>query len=259
MKGLDEKAVSLIEKLVGERFDNISLQFLGLIPKISKQKKIVFSTSKNNLISLFLQALGTRTPNGDEENVLKTMLRVADGYIKALKEKTQSTIINKINANVAENKGNITLKSAKKVFRDEMDKAGQHFKLIANAESNKATNTGTALQIQKVGESNGESDPTVFFVVHKDEKNHPDTLRLHLLPDGITPRCWLLSELGQEYHKKGDPNPKVQGTHPYCRCKLTYLPKGFSFEGGKISWKSLDWDELKHQRENFEMPKNQAK
>ena len=259
MKGLSSEAAEVIEKMIGDKFDVIGMQFLGLVPKVSKTKRIVFSTAKNSLTSLFLQSLGTRDPSKEEEDTLKVILRIANGYVEALKERTQSRVIQNINAYIAEQNSKrepVSGKEAKKIMEDELDKAGKHFKLIANSESNKTTNIGTGLQIQKVGESNGEEDPTVFFIVTIDDVTGPEEFVLHLLPDRKTPRVWKLSEIGHEYHKKGDSNPKFPGLHPNCRCKLTYLAKGFGFdEDGNVTYKGADWDELEHQRKEYGLPR----
>lgn len=258
MRGLSLKAVESIERMISSKFDNIGMQFLGMVPKITKTKKIVFSTSQNSLTSLFLQALGTRNPNTEEEDTLKVILRIANGYVEALKERTQARIIQNINAYMLDQNAKrepVQLTQTKKIFREEMDKAGNHFKLIANSESNKTANVGTALQISKVGESNGEEDPTVFFIVTIDDVTGSEEFRLHLLPDRKTPRLWKLSEIGHEYHKKGESNPKFAGLHPNCRCKITYLAKGFGFdENGKSVWKGLDHDEFEVQRKQYGKP-----
>ena len=257
MKGLSDKAVEAIERMVADRFDSIGMQFLGMIPKVTKSKRIIFSTAKNSLTSLFLQALGSRNPNKQEEDTLKVILRIANSYVDALKNRTQARIIQNINAYVTDQNSKretVKIGETKKIFREEMDKAGKHFKLIANSESNKTTNMGTALQISKVGESNGEDDPTVFFVVTIDDVTGKEEFKLHLLPDKKTPRVWKLSEIGSEYHKKGDTNPKFAGLHPNCRCKITYLSKGFGFENGKVSYISADHDELESQRKEFGKP-----
>ena len=73
MKGLNLKAIEALSQLIDKRFDPITLDFLGLIPKISREKKIVFSTSRNSLTSLFLQSLGTRNPSHTEEDALKVI------------------------------------------------------------------------------------------------------------------------------------------------------------------------------------------
>jgi len=259
MNGLSLKAVEAIERMVSERFDTIGVQFLGIIPTVTRTKRIVFSSARNSLTSLFLQALGTRNPNNSEEETLKVILRIANGYVDALKERTQARIVQNINAYILDQQAKdnpVSIDKTKKIFREEMDKAGKHFKLIANSESNKTTNVGTALQISKVAESQGVEDPTVFFIVTVDDVTGPEEFVLHLLPDKKTPRVWKLSEIGNEYHKKGDSNPKFPGLHPNCRCKLTYLAKGFGFdEGGKIKYKGKDWDEFEYQRKEYGKPR----
>lgn len=258
MKGLSNDAVEAIERMISDRFDTIGMNFLGMIPKVTKTKRIVFSTAKDSLTSLFLQALGSRDPNKEEEDTLKVILRIANGYVDALKSRTQARVVQSINAYVLDQNAKrepISLDQTKKIFREEMDKAGKHFKLIANSESNKATNMGTALQISKVGESNGEEDPTVFFVVTIDDVTGSEEFKLHLLPDRKTPRVWKLSEIGSEYHKKGDSNPKFAGLHPNCRCKITYLAKGFGFDAsGKVTYISSDHDEFENQRKEYGKP-----
>lgn len=260
MKGLSLKAFDAIEAMIKNRFDAISMKFLGLIPKKIKEKVITFSTTNEpNMISLFLQALGSKEPNVIEEQTLKTMLRVSNGYLDALRDRTAAKIMHEIESQVT----NASLKnqaaSIKKldsIINKEMGRAGTHLKLIVNAESNKAANTGTALQISKLSSEKGEDDPTVFFIVTIDDVTGPEEFVLHLLSDNKTPRLWKLSEIGSEYHKVGDPNPKLPGLHPNCRCKLTYLAKGWGFnEAGKVKFISLEHDEFKKQREKHGLPR----
>lgn len=261
MKGLTVKAVEAIEQMVGTKFDEIGMEFIGLVPKISRTKRIVFSTARNSLTSLFLQALGSRNPSKSEEEMLKVLLRIANNYVEGLKERTQARVVQNINSYVMDQNSKrepIKKNKISKIYNDEMDKAKKHFKLIANSESNKVTNVGTAMQIAKVGESNGEDDPTVFFVVTIDDVTGPEEFVLHLLPDRKTPRVWKLSEIGNEYHKKGDHNPKFAGLHPNCRCKLTYLAKGYGFDkNGKVTYIGKDHNELIWQRERHGLPREE--
>ena len=92
MKGLSVNALQVIEDLIDGRFNSISLKFLGIVPKLTREKKIIFSTNKSSLTSLFLQALGSRDPNKNEEDSLKVILRMANGYIDALKSKTKNKV-----------------------------------------------------------------------------------------------------------------------------------------------------------------------
>jgi hypothetical protein len=260
MKGLSLKAFDAIERMIKNRFDSISMQFLGMVPTKLKSKQITFSTSpETSMISLFLKALGSQSPNAIEEQTLKTMLRVSNGYLDALRDRTAAKIMHEIESQIT----NASLKNQKSstkkidgIINKEMGRAGTHLKLIVNSESNKAANTGTALQISKLSAEKGEDDPTVFFIVVKDEVTGPEEWILHLLPDRKTPRLWKLSEIGAEYHKVGDPNPKLPGLHPNCRCKLTYLAKGWGFSSeGKVKFISLEHDEFKRQRELYGKPR----
>ena len=42
MKGLSLRIIEEIEKTIGTQFDEFALRFLGIIPKLSRSKKIVF-------------------------------------------------------------------------------------------------------------------------------------------------------------------------------------------------------------------------
>lgn len=259
MKGLSEKAVKAIENLIKAKFDGLSLKFLGLIPEPSREKRIVFSTSRENILSLFLQSLGSRKPTNEEEEAAKVLMRIASSYLDGLRDKTVAKIIHDIDSHVR-NKGlkqqPVSSAEIKQIINTTMDKAKNHFKLIVNNESNKAANVGTAMQISKLAADKGEDDPTVFFIVTVDDVTGSEEFVLHLLEDRKTPRVWKLSEIGSEYHKKGDPNPKFPGLHPNCRCKLTYLAEGWGFdEDGKVKFINPDWDEYTFQRMKYSTPR----
>ena len=89
-----------------------------------------------------------------------------------------------------------------------------------------------------------------------DDVTGPEEFVLHLLKDRKTPRLWKLSEVGSDYHKKGDSEPKFAGLHPNCRCKLTYLAKGFGFDAaGEVKYIAPDHDEFKVQRKEYGKPR----
>ena len=262
MKGLPFKAVKSIEKLIEGKFDFLALNFLGMIPK-QKSKSIVFSSGNSSIVFLYLKALGKKRMTKEERDLLKVILNVASGYIDSLKDRTKSKVINSIDSYMRDVKlkdRTPKIKEIKKLVDKEMKSAKKHFELIANSESNKSINFGTAMKIARVTKRHGDEDPTVFFMVTIDDVTGDEEFVLHLLPDRITPRVWKLSEIGSEYHKKGDSNPKFAGLHPNCRCKLAYLPKGFGFnKNGKIHFKGLEHDEYKEQRKEFGTPRSDVK
>ena len=97
MKGLSLKAFEAIERMIKNRFDSISMKFLGIVPQPNKTKQIIFNTApKNSMISLFLQALGSKEPNNLEEQTLKTMMRVSNGYLNALRDRSAAKIMHDV-------------------------------------------------------------------------------------------------------------------------------------------------------------------
>ena len=259
MKGLSLKAFSAIERIIKDRFDRISMQFLGILPQKDKTKTITFNTTQDSLLSLFLKALGSEKPNKVEEQTLKTLTRVASGYLDALRDRSAARIMHDIDSHVTTQslrKEPVSIKTIDQVINKEMDKAGKNLKMIVSAETNKAANTGLALQIAQKAEDVKDEDPTVFFHVTVDDVTGPEEFVLHLLLDRKTPRLWKLSEIGAEYHKVGDPNPKLPGLHPNCRCRLAYLPKDYGFDDrGHIKFIALGHDEFIHQREKHPKPR----
>jgi hypothetical protein len=95
----------------------------------------------------------------------------------------------------------------------------------------------------------GDADPTVFFVLVRDQNTCKECIRLHLMPDQSTPRLWKFSELKQGYHKRGEEKASAFGLHPHCRCTLTYLSGGFGFdEFGKLEYKGENFNAYSKQK-----------
>jgi hypothetical protein len=258
MKGLPLKAFEAIERMIKDRFDSISMKFLGLIPTQTKTKNIIFNASKDNIIGLFLKALGSKEPNELEEQTLKTMMRVSNGYLDALRDRSTSRIMHDVDSYVTNQSlknSPVSVKKIDTIINKEMGKAGNNLKMIVNSESNKAANTGTALQIAKLAENRGEGDPTVFFIIVDDEKTGFYEYILHTLPDRKTPRLWKLSEISASYYQPGGQYPSLSGLHVFCRCRISYLPPDWGFNSdGKVKFIGLGHDEFKVQREKYGLP-----
>jgi hypothetical protein len=245
------KLVDRIQDFVSAKFDKIALRFLGIIPRLSRNKTEL-RTTRSSLASLFLQALGTREPNQTEEDALKMCLRIASDYMESLKQKTQAEILVNLNEEFRKKPDAVNVS---RVVREGFNKATNHLNVVLNAESNRCVNTANSLKIQKVAASQGVEDPTVFFNVTIDDVTGPYEFILHLLPDRVTPRLWKMSEITQNYYKNGDQYPSLLGLHPMCRCKITFLPISFGFdEKGRVTYISKGHDEFKAQREKYGLP-----
>ncbi len=253
MFGISSSGKEQIAKIIEDMFDSIALQFIGDIPKLKKAKSLVISSKRNlGLSNLFVQAMRNKAPNEIESDALKSLLESAFGYVESLKSKTKTNVTERIdglakearmrNQKIDENEVNL-------VIAEEMAKAKSHMQAIAESEATKLRNLGTMMDISRVASSVGDNDPTVFFVVVKDGVTCKECMRLHLMPDQVTPRLWKFSELKQGYHKRGEDNPSAFGLHPHCRCTLTYLSQGFGFDkNGMLSYQGEDYSAYRSQR-----------
>jgi hypothetical protein len=252
--GLSASSKEQVSSLIEDMFGKLALQFIGAIPRYKGQKTIIISGRKDyGLPELFVQAMSNRSPNELEQDALRGFLDTANSYIDALKIRAKTNVIEQIDALARESKANdrkVDREDIQAILDTEMRKAKSSLKTIAESESTKLRNLGTLMNIGRLASNLGDDDPSVFFIVVKDDVTCEECKRLHLMPDGSTPRVWKLSELGQGYHKRGENMPSVFGLHPHCRCTLTYLSEGFGFDKrGKLKYHAQVYSEFKKQRE----------
>ena len=251
MYGISSSGKDAIALAVEKMFDQLAYNLLGNIPKL-KEKSPFFSSSPNfSLAHIFIQALGQKEPNVFQREVLKGLLNSSHRFVESLKNKTSSNVVEAIDALVKESKIRsdlITTVQVAEVMAQEMEKARSQMKLIAEAETTKTRNFGHLSEIVSNTKNEGLDDPTVFFIIVRDGATCKECLRLHMMPDEVTPRVWKMSELSMGWHKRGEDRPSACGEHPFCRCSLTQLPPGWGFKAGYLSFISLDWNEYKKQR-----------
>jgi hypothetical protein len=253
MNGISSSGKTEIGKVVEDIFDRIALQMVGSIPRLAHKKMLILSAKPNfNLAHLFVQALGNKTPNVLESDALKGMLDATIGYLESLKAKTRATVTEQLDGLIrdAEARGEKVGEAEVEVLlKEQFGKARNALRTIAEAESNKVKSVGVMMDISKISATAGEADPAVFWVCVHDDKLCPECRRLHLMPDGVTPRVWRFSEVGHGYHKRGDAAPSIVGLHPGDRCVLTYLARGFGFKNGRVGYIREGHDEYRRQRE----------
>ncbi len=253
MIGITGPTKEKVGQIVDDMFDNIALQLIGDIPRLRRKKLAIISMERNfGLAHLFVQAMQNKVPNQVEQDLLRGLLASTDGYIESLKNRTRSNVTEALDglartARAAKDK--VDQEKIEAVIAEEMGKARSHMAAIVESEATKLRNLGTLMNISRMATSVNDDDPTVFFVVIKDGITCKECIRLHLLPDQITPRLWKFSELKQGYHKRGENNASAFGLHPHCRCTLVYLSKGFTFdEQGKLTYESENHDAYKTQK-----------
>ena len=254
MKGISSSTKKRVYELVDDLFDKMSLSFLGNIPSLRNKKNILFTSRPDyTLAHLFLKGLGSNNPNPQEEEAMKNILSTAEEYVSSLRSKTKAQLVDKIDAYVREKRMKGFAPSSvdiKKYVDESLDSAKKHMRTIAEAETTKSRNMGRLFNIAKVGDSQGVSDPNVFFVVLRDNVTCKHCIQAHLLPDGVTPKVYKLSEVKFSYLGKDEKGKSVSvaGQHPHCRCSLSFLAPNFGFKNGQISYIGDGHDEYKKQR-----------
>lgn len=249
---LTPAAVAAIEAAVEKIFARAKARFSGRVPPNTAKGLILSLNPSISIPGLFKLAAKTEGTQHSEE-LLNSVLKIGMSYLDATKEKAKAKTIHKVQTFItdAHNKGIDT--DVETVLGGEISNLWGELttdvKRIVETESTIARNTSLLDSITKVNLSAGINDPVIFFVVVRDNTLCTECKRLHLQSDGVTPRVWRMSELGSGYHKKGDPNPKVGGLHPNCRCILVTLLKGYGFSSsGMVEYKEPGWDEFGHQR-----------
>ena len=251
MYGISSSGKEAIEVAISKMFDHLSYKLLGNIPKLQNKSPFFGSSPQMSLAHIFIQALSGKEPNHFERDVLRGILSSSYGHIESLKNKTSSNVVEAVDALVREAriKNEYTSSSVvAEVIASEMDKARTQMKTIAEAESTKTRNMGHTMEIAANAEKQGIEDPTVFFIVVRDGLLCYECKRLHMLPDGITPKTYKMSDLSMGWHKRGDDRPSAFGEHTFCRCSLSQLAPGWGFKNGFVSFIGLDHDEYKSQR-----------
>lgn len=246
---LSKGAVKLIHSSVDELFDKALVRILGL--DFGPKRIVIGVKPELTLAGLFASASAEEGNNGDP-NLLASLLQIAKGYVEAQREATKARVVKSVNAFLrdADAKGVDT--DVKTVLGGELAQVWKQtttaMHTIVDTEASNVRNVGTLDGIVKVNAASGIEDPVIYFVVVNDDILCGECKRLHLLEDDITPRAWYLSEVGNGFHRKGDPSPKVGGLHPHCRCSLVALMPGYGFRAGRVAYIGEGHNEIEAQR-----------
>lgn len=254
LKTLSPKTIDFINESIDKLFAGIKVRLLG---GSLLGKRIYVTSSRKNLDyyhsipGIYEQAARLEGAAADVKS-LHQILKVAESFVDASKERTKAKAVAQIQHFLSDNKGSggdTDIKIAVQgVLTDVFNTTQHEIRTIVDSETNHAKNVGTLEGIIKINTTLGIEDPIVFFATVPDQVRCDECTRVHLLPDKITPRVYRLSEVGSGYHKKGDNNPKMSGLHPHCRCSLTTLMPGFGFKDGRVSYIAEGHDEYATQR-----------
>jgi hypothetical protein len=184
------------------------------------------------------------TPDAETENHL---LEIADAYLEGIKARIKARALNAALGNeTAETAGGEAVAQTPATI---IESATHEIETVLDSETQNARSLGAVEGISQVAASQGVADPTVFFVVVRDSSLCDECKDIHLMPTGVEPRLWKLSEVMNGYHQRGVDAPSMTGLHPHCRCSLTYLAPGFGFNArGYVQYVAPGFDALEDQR-----------
>jgi len=235
-------------------FDNIAYDLLGYIP--GPGKRIIFSAKKPSysLLNLFLESLGNRPPSDSERDYAKSLVQNAANYVTSLRDRTKASVSEAVESYIQDQSSKGKKASAamiNDIVMRELNKARSRLQMIAEAEGTKVRNGAVSAEIERVSKGLGIQDPSVYFVVIKDNKTCKYCLKNHFLNDRVTPKVMKLSEVKKTYlttQERKDGLCSIAGQHPHCRCSMVFLAPGFGFENGVMKWIGYGHDEYARQK-----------
>lgn len=245
---IGSRAVKVITDAVDAAFDRAKARMLGS-HAIAKRIGIGFS-HELSLPGLFESAAREEGYRPDVPTLMQ-LLKIAGGYVDATREQTKARVVKEVTAflydahitGVKTDLRTVLGGALQDVFGD----AVVSMRRIIDTEANNVKNVGILDGLIRINAASGIDDPVVYWVTVNDQYRCEECARLHTI-DGSTPRLWRLSEIGHGYHKKGEPNPKIGGLHPNCRCTMATLMPGYGFIGGRVTYVGKDHDEFKKQQ-----------
>lgn len=249
---LTPAAIAAIEAAVDKIFARAKARFSGRVPPNTAKGLILSLKPHLSIPGLFKLAAKTEGTPANED-LLHGVVKIGMTYLDATQAKAKAKTIQEVQAFITDAHNNGIDTDVETVLggaiADLWGTVTSDIKRIMETESTIARNVSLMDSITKVNLSAGINDPLVYFVVVRDQTLCSECKRLHVQPDGVTPRVWRMSELGAGYHKKGQPNPKIGGLHPNCRCILLTLLPGYGFDkAGKVTYISPGWNEYANQR-----------
>lgn len=209
---------------------------------------------------------------------IKGLASVADTYIQAASERFKAKALAEIENQMA----TASLQSDYN-FEQELndalielfDKAQGETKRILETEVQRAKTIGVNDSALEFMTQAGDEDGNVYALTRQDKFVCRYCRDFYLMPDGVTPKIYKLSELKAGYLDRGNPEPNLPPVHPNCFLggearvitkdgykKLKYINIGDHVLTHKLRWRkvinTLNWYTQPYTKEfyNIKMAKN---
>jgi intein/homing endonuclease len=221
---LPKAAVKAVSDVVTALFNRAKARFLGhtykateirigYLPKPIEHRE---DLSLGGIFDASAKAEGVAVPN---EALKQSCIEIASQYFDAHAEATKAAVLNSVQSFLHDSTTNTSLDPdivLKEALEEVVTKATANIKMVVDSESTRAKGMGTVDAISRMAAADGIADPVVYFAHPNDEHTCQSCKKIYFMPDQVTPRVWLMSELSSAYYKKGSDTPSICGCHPHC-------------------------------------------
>lgn len=239
-------AIKVIHKAVDALFEKLKRRFIGAYG----DKRIAFGTAPKYSLGGLYEYAGKmesgQTPSATRFEPIKS---IAEEYLDAHRASAKAQIVRSIQSALQDEDAETDFEEAlKDSLTQILYKTSDAVHKIVKTEANATKNFSLLDSITQINIENNITDPLVWWICVHDDRLCDVCKELHLMPDGVTPRVWKVSECTSGYYKRGDSAPSLINLHPSDRCTIATLTPGYGFENGRISYISPDHDEFNKQR-----------
>ena len=229
---ITKQGIKAVHKSVDFLFDRLIARMLGPQYVANRGNKNIYIGYKPQLsIPGLYMAAAEQEQVKPQMGPLDSLAEIARGYLEAQRTVAKSRVVKAVDSFIREADASGVDTDVKTVLGGELadlwGKTTHEVSRIIDTESTGARNLGVLEGITVVNANAGVEDPVCFFIIVRDENCCQECIKLHLLDDKITPRCWYLSEVGHGYHKKGEGFPALGGEHPHCFVGDTRISTSF--------------------------------
>jgi hypothetical protein len=221
---LSKNAVKAVGQIVGNIFARAKKRFLGkeLGPKQIRFQVVTKPLDHRHDLSLrgLFEAATRAEGMPVNEKLYRSIENGVESYFDAHQKVAEAKVLNALQSylhDAESGKAPIDPENVLgEVLEDVMGKVTEDVAKVVSTEGMKAANYSTLDAITRMTTGLGETEAVVYFSGPNDGHTCDDCKRLFFMPDGITPRCWYVSELKNGYFKKGEQHPCVGALHPNC-------------------------------------------
>jgi len=231
---MDAYTMGKIVSLIHPREETKGLSFNDL-KHLIEQNKISLTPVEKEAINIAQEQAGIYIQGLSDRMVRDLKVTALTGREQAL-----NAIQNKISEGIAKRQ---TLSEIKTALFHQLDDRSRDWRRIAHTEINNSIQKAIYNRIQT---ETTDPDQQVF------KRPNPDACKyckkVYLESDGVTPKLFKLTQLEETNvgRKAQDWQATINGVHPWCRCQLQVMPKGWGFEERKTVGEEFEFEGEKY-------------